>query len=285
MRTRTSGGVGGNGRGKARSSLPDFDVRIRPKERNAVPVEPFAGGGEPDDIVSGWTRVSRHAIRTALEEIFVRTGDPPTLRNRAQGAGANGRPRRGSRFEETMSRFNVHTLETAPAASKEHLATAKAAFGFVPNLIGVLAASPSAAQAYLVLGDLMSKTSLTAVEREVVLLAASRTNTCGYCMAAHSTVAQGAKMPEAVLSALRAGEVLPDEKLEALRRFTVALVEQRGHVDSDGVSAFLAAGYTEANVLDVVLGTTMKTLSNYTNNVAHTPVDAAFQRWNWTSKP
>jgi uncharacterized peroxidase-related enzyme len=183
-----------------------------------------------------------------------------------------------------MSKFHVHSVETAPAASKEHFATAKAALGFVPNLIGVLAASPSAAKAYLVLTELMSKTSLTPVEREVVLLTASRKNGCEYCMAAHSTVAHGAKMPGAVLSALRAGEVLPDAKLEALRSFTIALLEHRGHVDGAQVSAFLAPGYTEANVLDVVLGTTMKTLSNYTNNVAHTPVDAAFQRWAWTAK-
>lgn len=180
-----------------------------------------------------------------------------------------------------MSHFPVHTIEGAPEESKDLLAKAKAAFGFVPNLIGVLAASPSAAEAYLVLTDLMAKTSLTPIEQQVVLIAASRSNGCGYCVAAHSTVAAGVRTPHEVLSAVRSGAPIGDAKLDALRNFTVALIERRGHVDAAELEAFLRAGYTQAQVLDVVLGTTMKTLSNFTNNVAHTPVDAAFGRWKW----
>lgn len=183
-----------------------------------------------------------------------------------------------------MATFPVHTLDSAPAAAGEALTQAKAAFGFVPNLLGVLAAAPPAAKAYLVLTELMSATSLSPVEQQLVLLTASHENGCSYCMAAHSTVAAGLRMPEAVLFALRAGTPLPDPKLEALRAFTKTLVDRRGHAAPAEVAAFLEAGYSEQNALEVVLGLTMKTLSNYANNVAGTPVDGAFAKWQWQKK-
>ncbi|MBB6350003.1 carboxymuconolactone decarboxylase family protein [Nonomuraea muscovyensis] len=70
--------------------------------------------------------------------------------------------------------------------------------------------------------------------------------------------------------------------LEAARRLTQAMVARRGWVDDDEIEAFLAAGYTRRNVLDIVLGVGMKTLSNYTNHIAHTPLDPAWQEQEWT---
>jgi AhpD family alkylhydroperoxidase len=178
-------------------------------------------------------------------------------------------------------KFVVHTTETAPPASREGLETAEKLFGFVPNLLGVLAAAPIALEAYIILTKLLGDASLSPVEQQVVMLAGSYENNCGYCMAAHSTVADVVGMPALVLAALRSGTVLPDQKLEALRSFVIEVVRSRGRVSDERIEEFLAAGYSAQSVLEVVFGVAMKTLSNYANHIAETPVDAQFYRQIW----
>jgi AhpD family alkylhydroperoxidase len=112
-------------------------------------------------------------------------------------------------------KFVVHTKETAPSAAREDLETAEKLFGFIPNLFGVLAEAPIALEAYIMLTKLLEDASLSPVEQQVVMLAGSHEYGCGYCMAAHSTVAGSAGMPAVVLAALRGGTKLPDQKLEA----------------------------------------------------------------------
>ena len=100
-------------------------------------------------------------------------------------------------------------------------------------------------------------------------------------MAAHTAVAQMSRVAQPVIDALRDGRKLPDAKLEALRQFTLSVVRKRGRVDTTDIERFLAAGYRKTNILDVVLGVGMKTLSNYTNHIADTPLDAAFAPHEW----
>jgi alkylhydroperoxidase family enzyme len=100
-------------------------------------------------------------------------------------------------------------------------------------------------------------------------------------MAAHSVVAGMSRVPAAVVEALRAGTALPEGRLDALARFARAIVRQRGHLPEAQVDAFLAAGFTRAQVLEVVLGVAMKTLSNYANHIARTPLDEAFATARW----
>jgi uncharacterized peroxidase-related enzyme len=178
-------------------------------------------------------------------------------------------------------RFVVHTAESASPEAREDLKSAQRAFGFVPNLLGVMAEAPIALKAYMNLTDLLGKASLNAVEQQVMMLAASYENACGYCMAAHSTVASTIGMPEPVLTALRSGGNLPDRKLEALRSFVVDVNRSRGRVSDKRIGEFLSAGYSRQNVLEVVFAVAMKTLSNYVNEVAETPVDAQFMPRVW----
>lgn len=110
----------------------------------------------------------------------------------------------------------------------------------------------------------------------------NRLNGCAYCMAAHTTISKMQRLPNDVIEALRKGESIADEKLEALRVFAAKVNTARGFVAPADVEAFLAAGYTKANLLEVILGTSLKVLSNYTNHVANTPLDAAFQDNAWT---
>ncbi len=180
-----------------------------------------------------------------------------------------------------MSDFTIHTKESAPEAARETLEQVEAAYGFLPNLMATMAESPALAEAYFTLSSLFEKTTLTPVERQVVLLSASRENDCHYCVAAHTGGARRARVPAPVIEALRAGAKLPDGKLEALRRFTIAVVGKRGRLDDDEVEAFREAGYTRANLLEVILGAGLKTLSNYTNHIAKTPLDRAFAPMEW----
>ncbi len=180
-----------------------------------------------------------------------------------------------------MAYLPVQTKDTAPEASKPFLDRARKAYGFIPNLFAVFANSPAMIEAYGVLTGLFEKTDLTPAERQIVLMTNNRLNGCTYCMAAHSTISQMLKVPADVITALRNGTEIADPKLQALHVFTARINEARGHVDQADVDAFLAAGYTEANILDVILGTSLKTLSNYTNHISETPLDAAFQPNAW----
>lgn len=181
----------------------------------------------------------------------------------------------------TAKRFPLHEIETAPAGSRPILEATKAAWGMVPNLHRVLAEAPAALEGYATLWTIFDKSSLTPVERQVVYLAAIYENECRYCMAGHSVVATGAGVPAAAIEAVRAGRPIPDERLEALRAFAAKVTAQRGRVPEAEVEAFLAAGFTRAQVLEIVLGVAVKTISNYVNHLAETPLDGFMKDTAW----
>lgn len=173
--------------------------------------------------------------------------------------------------------YTVYSPETAPEASKEILRNAKGKFGFVPNILGIMAEAPALLKAYTTLAKIFDETSLNLTERQVVLLTASVVNGCEYCVAAHSAIARMQGLSEDVVQAAREGKVIIDPKLEALRRFTRTVVKTRGWPHEDDTKEFLAAGYTRAQVLEVLLGVGFKMLSNYANHIAATPIDVLFQ--------
>jgi uncharacterized peroxidase-related enzyme len=184
-----------------------------------------------------------------------------------------------------MSQYRVHTAETAPEESKPILDQVQQKYGFTPNLLGVLAEAPAAAKGYAVVAQAFEGSSLSPVEQQVVLLSVSFENECRYCMAAHSTVAGMVDMPEDVLEALRSGtKILSDPKLEALRATTRKLVGKRGWLEDSEVRAFLDAGYTKGQLLEILVGVAQKTISNYTNHLAKTPVDEQFAGQKWEAK-
>ena len=170
----------------------------------------------------------------------------------------------------------------APSASRDVMNSLEAELGDLPNLYRVLAHSPSALRSYAAMSKMLKDSGLTDQEQQVVLLTASRENRCDYCMAAHSSGARAAGLDEDALESLREGQhIRNDDRLEALRQFTQRVVAKRGRLEEEDIDVFLAAGYKESNVLDVMLGVTMKTLSNYTNHLADTPLDEKFQDMYW----
>ena len=179
-----------------------------------------------------------------------------------------------------MAGFRRHTLETA-GDSRALLEGAQKSFGFIPNLAAVMAESPALLEGYFTLSKIFDKTDLSETERQVILMTNNRLNGCDYCMAAHSTISQMKGVPDDVVSALRDNTPLADPKLEALRVFAEKVNVSRGWPENDDIQALLAAGYTERTVLEVVLGTGLKVLSNYTNHIVETPVDEQFASNTW----
>jgi len=182
-----------------------------------------------------------------------------------------------------MSLFPVHTKESAPEESQQTLEAVEKAFGFVPNLLGVMSTSPALAEAYLAVAEIFEKrTALTSTEQQVVLLAVSRYHECRYCVAAHSMIAGMRKLPHDVTEAIRSDRPITDPKLEALRRLTTSIVEYRGWPPEQELQAFISAGYQSAHVFDVLVGVAQKTLSNYTNHLAGTPLDSQMEAYAWS---
>ncbi len=180
-----------------------------------------------------------------------------------------------------MTDYGQYTIETAPDGAKPLLENAQKNFGFIPNLLATMAEAPAMLEAYMTLAGIFGKSELDATEEQVVLMTNNYLNGCGYCMAAHTTISQGAGVPQDVLDSLRDNTPLANAKLEALRTFTKVVWETRGHPSQADIDALLAVGYTKGTVLEVIVGTSLKVLSNYTNHVANTPIDAAFQTNSW----
>lgn len=176
----------------------------------------------------------------------------------------------------------IHSETTAPEAARPLLAQSKKRFGTVFNLFGTMAESPALLQGYLTLSDLFTNSTLSPAEQAVVLLTVSRVHECPYCMAAHSTDADMKKVPAEIVEAIREDHAIPAARFESLRRLTEQLVARRGWPDPLVISSFLSAGYTRQQLLEVVLGVGLKTLSNYTNHLADTPLDAAFAHRKWS---
>ena len=183
-----------------------------------------------------------------------------------------------------MTDFKTYSIETAPAAAKPFLEGAKRAYGFEPNLLGTMAEAPALLEGYMTLSGIFDKSDLSATERQIILMTNNRLNGCVYCMAAHTTISQMQNVAAEVIDALRTNTPIADPKLEALRIFTAIINESRGWPTDGQVSKFIAAGYTRQNVLEVVLGTSLKVMSNYTNHIAQTEVDAAFAANAWSAE-
>lgn len=175
-----------------------------------------------------------------------------------------------------MSVFITHTLASAPRASNALLQDAKKKMGFIPNLLGAMAESPATLESYLTLSALFDQTAFTVTERQLVILSISRARDCAYCLAAHGTIAKMQKIPAEIVQAVYYNLPLADTKLEALRTFTLAVLSADGLVGQIALQNFYLAGYQKQHVLEVVLGISFKTLSNYINHINDTPIDANF---------
>jgi len=181
-----------------------------------------------------------------------------------------------------MTEFKLHDRNTAPQDAHDGLYAVEEKYGFIPNLMAIMAEAPPLMQGYLDLSQLLEKTSFNPQEHNLLLLAISAANGCDYSVAAHTLSAKSAKLPQEAIDAVRDEEPIPDDRLEALRQIAQSMVKDRGRPNEAVIQAFFEASYTRANLLEVILAVGMKTLSNYTNHVAETPLDGAFAQAAWS---
>jgi AhpD family alkylhydroperoxidase len=175
----------------------------------------------------------------------------------------------GDRAASTLpSMFTIHTTQTAPEGSREALAALERNIGFIPNLAGTIAGSPVALEGFVALQTALRGSRLSALEREVVGITVSRFNSCAYSLAAHSRFAAAAGGSPELIDTLRSGSVLSDARLESLRAFATAVLEDRGHIAPVELDA--------EESLEVLAQIAYTTLANHVANVSGVAIDDAF---------
>ncbi len=180
-----------------------------------------------------------------------------------------------------MVDFTFHTAETAPEAAKGRLEIAQKSMGFVPALWAAQAEAPALLEGYQTLSAIFDKSSFDATERQVVMMTANFDHSCTFCMATHSWLSKIQGVSADVIEALRNDAPFANSKHEALRQFTRAVLKGRGQVSDSETNDFLSAGYTNQQILEVILGISLKVMSNYTNRFAKTPLNDALKSFEW----
>lgn len=170
------------------------------------------------------------------------------------------------------------TNEQAKGAASDILDNTQSQLGFVPNMYRTMANSPGFLSTYAHgYSAFRQNSGFTPQEQETVFLTISIENGCDYCTAAHSMVAEHVSRLDAhSIASLRAGTPLADAKLQSLAVFTKHAFASRGMITNGNAAAFIDAGFSETQILEVVLAIAVKTLSNYSNHIFHNDLDAAF---------
>lgn len=177
--------------------------------------------------------------------------------------------------------FPPLTADTAPEGARAMLAGSARQFGFVPSPVARVAHAPVTLKHLLAGFAAFDHTSLAPIEREVIAMTVAWENGCRYCMALHSAMLAGAPEHADTVAALRAGTPLPDARLEALRRYVRAVLDGRGRVPAATQAALLAAGFGDAQALEIVLGVGVYQLSTLLNVVTRAELDPPFAPFAW----
>jgi uncharacterized peroxidase-related enzyme len=171
-----------------------------------------------------------------------------------------------------MARIPAVNRNEAPAPLSTTFERVKAKIGMVPNLYATFAQSPAVLDAYLAFSTALTHGQLTAAQREVLALAIGQANRCQYCLSAHSLMAKGAGLnPDAIKKARNGSS--EDALNDALARFAVKVVTQRGLLSDEEFNAARAEGLSDALIIEVLAHVALNTLTNYTNHIAATDID------------
>jgi AhpD family alkylhydroperoxidase len=182
-----------------------------------------------------------------------------------------------------MDRFPVHTLDSAPEASRSALRDVQARFGMIPNLAGAMATSPVLIQSFIGIFDKVHGGNFTEPQIQTVLLTDAVTNGCTWAVALHTALGLQAGLNPADVEAMRAGRSPSDKKLGALSTVARTLIEKRGRLDDQDIERFLAAGFGKDLLLEVIAIVAASTITNYTGSVTNPPLEAMLQTHQWKS--
>jgi len=167
--------------------------------------------------------------------------------------------------------INTPTIEEVSEDNKAIFDQLEKGLGFVPNLYASYAHNETALGDYLTLQN--RKSTLKAKEREVINLAVSQINECQYCLSAHTALGKMNGFTDDQILELRGGNASFDTKLDALAQFVKDITINRGKPTAEALNNFFEAGYTKANLIDVVIVIGDKIISNFTYGVTNVPID------------
>ncbi len=165
------------------------------------------------------------------------------------------------------------TISDAPEKSQPLLDAVVKQIGSAPNMFRLISTSPSALEGYLSMSGALGKGALPAATRERIALAVAEVNGCNYCLSAHSYLGKNlAKLDDAEMTANRSG-ASNDPKADAAVRFAAKVTRERGHVSDADFAALKLAGYTDAQMIEIVQHVALNSWTNYFNNVFQTEID------------
>lgn len=183
-----------------------------------------------------------------------------------------------------MTVFDIQTPTSAPRDSREILGDIEDMAGFVPNVFGLIANSPNALAGIHAMNAIFRQSSFSDQEQEVIALATSVENACGYCVAGHTTFALAVGIDPSVVADMRRNEKTSNTRLEALRHFVASLVSERGAVTRQEIAKFIASGFTVSQVFELLIGIAAKTVTNFASKMARIPLDEAFAANEWQAE-
>jgi AhpD family alkylhydroperoxidase len=175
--------------------------------------------------------------------------------------------------------FIKHTIDSAPVAARRSMTATASHFGYLPSAVALMATSPDLLDGFLKLNAMFEGTTLDPVAREVLIMTVATRNGCHLCVAIHTARLTALDADAELIEALRGGEPLLDLRLDAVRVFTLRVLETAGDVGDAALQAFLAQCYTQQNALEVVLGIGTYTLSTLANRLTGAPVDEALRQF------
>lgn len=180
-------------------------------------------------------------------------------------------------MKETLRGFKMDEASNEPEEVKEVFDWYKANFGFVPNLTKVLSASPAALRSYwLTQSELQKYGQLSPEEHNIIQMAIAVENRCKYCAAGHQAAGGYFGSEENDLLAIRQESDIPNQKFQVLRAFALEVYREKGRVSEGTLNAFLAAGYSRGQAIEVIANIAVKVLSNLVNQLTLNEVDEPF---------
>ena len=180
-----------------------------------------------------------------------------------------------------MTYFPVNTIETAPEGSRAALRQLQANFGMIPNILGSMSTSPVLVNSLVGLFGTVHGGSFTEAQIQTLLLTNAVTNACSWAVAFHTALGLQAGLDLADVQAIRERRLPQDEKNAALSALAQNLIEKRGHLEDSDIAPFIAVGFSQALVLEVIAVVAASTITNYTGSVTQTPLEAPFQAHVW----
>jgi uncharacterized peroxidase-related enzyme len=171
-----------------------------------------------------------------------------------------------------MSRLNMVQTEAAQGTQKELLEGVQKKLGMTPNLVRVFANSPAVLQGYLGLNDGLATGALDKQLSEKIALTVAEENGCEYCLAAHTTVGKMLGLSSDDITDARLG-TSSNTRTEAALQFARSVVENRGWVSDADLESIRSAGFSDAEITEIVGQVVLNIFRNYFNHVAETPID------------